>query len=241
MLIVNYSFYKALVNLKMELVISPSHQWPKQGIQMMIAFVGFFVGYAWQIISQTQGKDLHISVSILMCINLAFLFTIPNLVVQIFLKLISTQSKQQETLVKKCRMMSSNFEEIQKAFSFFFLIFFSSSQFMIIFQIFLTFQFTNLPLNFVLQSFSSTGLQIFSMILTLMATTSSVEEALEVLITLRKEIQLEILNTDDDKYLKQLAFWKTEIEMLKPINAAGYFEIDKTTLTSMMSVRFRRF
>ena len=36
---------------------------------------------------------------------------------------------------------------------------------------------------------------------------------------------------------QQLEFWKNKYDKLKPMNAAGYFDIEKSTLTSMLSVR----
>ena len=37
---------------------------------------------------------------------------------------------------------------------------------------------------------------------------------------------------------QQLEFWKNKYDKLKPMNADGYFNIEKSTLTSMLSVRY---
>jgi len=224
----------ALTHLNINLVTSKSHKWPTQGLQTLFSFLSFIAGYLWQIISQSP--MVHLSLIIIFCISIAFIWTFPNLVVQIFLKAICEQSPQSDSIFSKSKLIISNFENVQNAFSSYFLIFFSSTQFMIIFQIFLTYQYVHYLLEYVLNAVGCIVLQIFAMILSLMAITKSVEEASEVVRNLRREIQIQILKTNDDVKLKQLEYWKNEAEMLKPMNAAGYFEIDKTTLTSMLSV-----
>ena len=203
----------------------------------MIALSGLIVGFLWQILPQAKSQ-VPFPVVILMCFSLSCFLTLPNLVFQIFLQEIQSPIHQKLSLFQKCKQVTNNFEVIQKAFSCYFFVFFSSSQFMIIFQIFMTYQYLQ-TLSFASswQMICSIFLQILSMILTLMATTNSVDETYDMKGILRKEIQIAILHTKNENELKELEFWKNEIDMLKPMNASGYFEIDKTTLTSMLSVR----
>ena len=224
-----------ICNLNTDFVLATNHQWPKQGLKTLLSLFGFFGGYFLQIFASPYQLS-PVVVLILMCLSLACLFTIPNLVIQILLLRIFPR---QESIIEKCKIYTENFQKVERAFSFYFFVFFSSSQFMIIFQTFLTVpSLVTMPSEYILSFAASFLLQIFSLLLNLLGLTSAVDESYDDIRRLRREIQHEILNTKDDVKLKHLDYWKSEAEMLKPMNAAGFFEIDKTTLTSMMSVRY---
>ena len=47
----------------------------------------------------------------------------------------------------------------------------------------------------------------------------------------------EMLTARSKNEARELNYCKNSLELLKPMNAAGYFEIDRATLTTMLSVR----
>ena len=65
------------------------------------------------------------------------------------------------------------------------------------------------------------------------------DEAFQDLQDLKKNIieKLRLISLTEDKRL-ELSYFKDRIEMMRPMSASGYFAIDKTTLTSMLSVRY---
>ena len=71
----------------------------------------------------------------------------------------------------------------------------------------------------------------------LITLTNSVDETNGCLKALRREIQEKLLVTEEKQERRVLKFLRYRVEDLKPMNANGYFTIDKTTLTSMLSVR----
>ena len=219
-----------------DIVLAANHQWPKHGSKILFSLVAMLAGYSSQIYFQGV-QFAPLPVSLIMCFSLSCLFTVPNLVILIFLQRILPCNIT--SLVEKCRISIQNFQEMQSALPLYFLIFYSSSQFMVIFQTFLTIPtLFSMPLDYVLSFSTSYFLQLCSLVSNLLALTSSVDETYDEIRNLRRELQLEILKSNNDERIKELEFWKYEVELLRPMNAAGYFNIDKTTLTSMLSVRY---
>ena len=70
-----------------------------------------------------------------------------------------------------------------------------------------------------------------------MALTASLDSAFGSLQHVTRKIQ-EMLMTSQGQTEKQLIYVVENIKSLRPINACGYFEITKSTLTSMFSVRY---
>ena len=80
-------------------------------------------------------------------------------------------------------------------------------------------------------------LLICAQVLNIITLSESVQEAFDTIQTLKERIIEKINETEDKDELRQLEYCKNAAEMLKPMNASGYFEIGKSTLTSMLSVR----
>ena len=76
-----------------------------------------------------------------------------------------------------------------------------------------------------------------SNIIWLITLTNSVDETNGCVKALKTEIQEKLLVTEEKQERRVLKFLRHRVEDLKPMNASGYFTIDKTTLTSMLSVR----
>ena len=76
-----------------------------------------------------------------------------------------------------------------------------------------------------------------SNIIWLITLTNSVDETNGCIKALKKEIHEKLLATEEKQERRVLKFLRHRVEDLNPMNANGYFTIDKTTLTSMLSVR----
>ena len=75
------------------------------------------------------------------------------------------------------------------------------------------------------------------MILNVMALTAALDTAYESVQVVKMKIQENIMLTYDKSERQQLKFLLENVRSLRPMNACGYFEISKSTLTSMLSVR----
>ena len=80
---------------------------------------------------------------------------------------------------------------------------------------------------------------IFSLLFSLLILTGSMDEAFQDLQDLKRNIieNLRLPSLNEEQRLK-LSYFRDRIEMMRPMSASGYFAIDKTTLTSMLSVRY---
>ena len=82
-------------------------------------------------------------------------------------------------------------------------------------------------------------LNIASITYILISLTGSVEESSDSMETLKEEAQDLLLKSQDKPQRQQLKYLIQKIENLKGMSARGYFTVDKSTLTSMVSVRYR--
>ncbi len=80
-------------------------------------------------------------------------------------------------------------------------------------------------------------LQIASITYILISLTGSVEESSACMDTIKESAQEMLLTTQEKPRRQKLKYLIQKIENLKGINARGYFTVDKSTLTSMVSVR----
>ena len=169
------------------------------------------------------------------------IWTLLPFIVQVLLKYLKEESiKQDEELVEKCKKCLQLFEKLTLSFSNFFVIYFTLIQCYSIFMTFLFLRAFPIIITFTLQGF----LLLFGFVTSLISNliwlstlTNSVDKTNECIKALGKEIQEKLLLTEDKQERRYLKFFKQRIDDLKPMNGSGYFTIDKTTLTSMLSVR----
>ena len=79
--------------------------------------------------------------------------------------------------------------------------------------------------------------QVATVILCLITLTSCLDSAHQCLVNMKRQAQDSLLVSTVKEERQQLKYIIQRIEAMGPISARGYFEIDKTTLTSMLSVR----
>ena len=148
--------------------------------------------------------------------------------------------KKNEDLVQKSIKCVHLFERLTLCFANFFVLYFTLNQF---YSIFMVFGFVRSVAFF--QSFSlkevlaliGFGTGISYNIFWLITLTHSVDDSNECIQALGREIQEKLLVTEETQDRRYLKFLRQRVNDLKPMNASGYFTIDRTTLTSMLSVR----
>ena len=74
--------------------------------------------------------------------------------------------------------------------------------------------------------------------LNIIALAESVEATFDEIQNYKEKIMQKFRNAKNKEEIEDLKYCKSAIKLLKPMSAAGYFEIGKSTLTSMLSVRF---
>ena len=65
------------------------------------------------------------------------------------------------------------------------------------------------------------------------------DSAYESLQVVKMKIQENLMITFEKSERQELKFLLETVKALRPMNACGYFEISKSTLTSMLSVRYK--
>ena len=155
-----------------------------------------------------------------------------------------------ETFKKSCKTVTNlemhgivlveKYKNLVQGLQNFLFVFFSIEQSYLVLYIFYTFSSaitkTVLSNNDISMMIGSI-LSIASITYILISLTSSVEDSSDCLETIKEEAQDLLLKTEDKPRRQKLKYLIQKIENLKGMSARGYFTVDKSTLTSMVSVR----
>ena len=201
------------------------------------------IGWLFPFIQEEVDASIFcfLAVQVGLSLHQVTVWTFMPFVAQVLLKYLNEETrKQDEDLVRKCKKCLQIFENLTLSFSKFFVLYFSLIECYSIFMTFLFLRSLPIIITFTLQGFLLlfgfiTG--IVSNIIWLITLTNSVDKSNECIKALGKEIQEKLLVTEEKRERRYLKFFKQRIDDLKPMNGCGYFTIDKTTLTSMLSVR----
>ena len=79
---------------------------------------------------------------------------------------------------------------------------------------------------------------LFSFVLLLVALTEAFDKAFESIQIVRKKIKEKLFLNESKQERMASKFLLSKIEELRPMNACGFFGIEKSTLTSMLSIRY---
>ena len=82
------------------------------------------------------------------------------------------------------------------------------------------------------------GVFIIFVIYALVVITGAIDESFEKLQGLKRPIQEKLLRTNEESEKSKMNYLLQRIEDTRPMSACGYFQIEKSTLTSMLSVRW---
>ena len=225
----------SLSTLDSDLLLKNSLTWPKQGYLTLISFAGFLTGYLMTL--SYMSDPLLIGLTIIVHVESSSLWSLPNLVIQVLLENLVTDEENPLKFVENSKKLIEVYDKLEQKLRPYFMLLFISSQLISIFYIFNIIWIWNSKAFNYETSVISITLGLISMIIILISITNSVDEAEYRLRQMKKQIEKRLLASRDEEEKKQLEYCKNMADLLRPMNAAGYFDIDKTTLTSMLSVR----
>ena len=170
----------------------------------------------------------------------ALVWTIPPYIVRVLMKYFQTETTRTDIDVKeKSKKALALYESLTSCFSSFFICYFPILQ---IFSIFVTYLFLSMIYNFrfnlhyILYLFSFM-LQFICNFIFMISITNSSDKCSQCINYLRSELEETLLCTQQKEERQYLKYLIGRTRDLKPMHACGYFHVDRTTLTSMLSVR----
>ena len=171
----------------------------------------------------------------------AFFWTAPSFLVAVLLKHFHAKCRNTyEEFIQNCQNCLKLYEELSKSLEYYFFLSYFLSQLWLIFIIFFSMSsflkkkdISNAELILAGGQVITIGSAIFCMI----TQTEVIDQAFQDVQYLRRQAQEKLLNCSEKSERNQLKFLLRRMEMMEPMNGCGYFGIDKTTLTSMLSVR----
>ena len=172
----------------------------------------------------------------------SLVWCIPAFVLNVLLQYFQTKCSiiQEDNFLDDCKSYMKLFGSFSSCFSNFLFIFFLATQ---LYNIFMSFIFlTNMKvitmgyLGCIMQV--SLLFQIFCNCFWLKTLTEHIDESFQCLKDLKRKAQEILLMTKDKNKRQYLKYMIQKMDESQPISASGYFTIDKSTLTSMLSVRY---
>ena len=166
--------------------------------------------------------------------------TPPFLIQILLLHFNVTCTSEKINLFKECKKCLEMYSSFSKSFRTFFLVYFIFNQIYSIFYIFYVITELMKPVYVrgALMGVVSQSVQTAFVIFALNSTSSAIDESFESLQNIKIQIHERLLQCPGEEEKAQMNYLLNKIEDVKPMNACGYFEIGKSTLTSMLSVRF---
>ena len=164
----------------------------------------------------------------------------PPFLIQILLLHFNVTCRSKKfNLFKECKKCLDMYNSFSKSFRVFFFVYFIFNQIYSIFYIFYVFTKLMKPVYIwgALMGVVSQSVQTAFVIFALNSTSSAIDESFESLQNLKIPIHERLLQCPGEEEKAQMNYLLNKIEDVKPMNACGYFEIGKSTLTSMLSVR----
>ena len=172
----------------------------------------------------------------------SLVWCIPAFVLNVLLQYFQTKCSitQENNFLDDCKSCIKLFGSFSLCFSNFLFIFFLATQ---LYNIFMSFMFLANLRFFTFGYLPSIMqvcvlLQIFCNSFWLKTITEYIDESFQSLKNLKRKAQDLLLMTKDKNERQYIKYMIQRIDELEPISAAGYFIIDKSTLTSMLSVRY---
>ena len=227
--------------------------WPPQIWKMFLVMVPFTVGFfTYQIpsIILTMPESEHSPTAVTLqyvvisitVVQVLLTFSVTVVFVTVILE---NGSRFNENIVgdffTRCQQCLDSFGTLESSLGAFFLVFYSCIQFLSVFIIFTTLTrfIRHSDLN-LYDYVTSGGLFLFMLCLmyNLLFLTKMTDRTFQSMQALGGQIQERLLVTREKTERQSLKYLMKRVEMLKPLNACGYFDIAKTTLTSMVSVRY---
>ena len=232
-----------LNNLDKKVIQNNSFQWPKQGWEIIIAMLAFDLG---SILNLSLTVDyLRIAYTLVSTLCIIPLFSLNPLFIAIMLETFQYNCKEiyrrnPKIFMIEGRQILINYKNITRAFGNFFFLFYVSNQLMNIFFVYFLYLIFSTKKEFLwsdVMLLSAYLLDIFSVTLNLVALTKTVDETYEEIQNFRDEINERLLLSTDEEERRQLEYLKNKSDNIETMSGAGYFEVNKNTLTNMLSIR----
>ena len=186
--------------------------------------------------------NTYLVLQLVLSLQQTMFWLIPPYMIQILLTKFKSKCQARKIhFFKHCIECIDEFEAFSKAFNYFLMFYFMINQNFAIFFIFATL-ITAMKPNFLdtkgaLPGVIGQGIFIIFVIYALIIITGAIDESYENLRGLKRPIQEKLLRSKEESEKSQMNYLLQRIEDIKPMSACGYFEIEKSTLTSMLSVR----
>ena len=182
-----------------------------------------------------------ISSTLAYTIQYTILMLPPLLVIEVILIEFSLKCKAvQKVDVKSSLDIIKFYVTLDQSFSFFLLIFVATTQLMLIFYTFLTYSILLMrteKLHSDLFFFIGQNLMVWFFSLNLIGIIIACDEAYKSMMHFKKIVERELWQTLDSRKVSDLSYILRLLDDTGPLSAFGYFEVRKSTLTSMLSVR----
>ena len=241
---------KALKNLNIKSWALDTLPWPKLGVKILLVSLGSFAGATLN--DFLKGPMIHI-----WSLNFGTLLTFfyfannilfflgwfqPILIVAMFLQQLIDRIRNISVINFGCNISKilEDYTSINDSLQDFLLLWFSTFPCILTFVLFMAFA----ALMKSVESSFERAIADITLIGGIICSFSNVlffsgilDETYQEMLLLRKKIHKRLYEATDKEEIKFLEYCKNEAELLRPFNAAGYFEIDKTTWTSILSFR----
>ena len=184
----------------------------------------------------------YLVLQLVLALQQTIFWLIPPFMIQILLANFRVKCQLRKIhLFKNCTECIDEFESFSKALNIFLMFYFMLNQSFAVFYIFTILATAMKPdfLNMKGALFGVTGQGVFMVfvIFALIVITGAIDESFENLKGLKRPIQEKLLRSTNESEKAQMNYLLQRIEDIKPMSACGYFQIEKSTLTSMLSVR----
>ena len=171
----------------------------------------------------------------------SFLWILPCVLTAMLMKFFEDKcNNYYEEFIQNCKRCIELYEKLSEALKNYLFLYFTAVQSWAIFYTFMSLStlvkknsYETLDLILTAGSLCHIG----TVILCLIALTGSLDSANQCLQNLKRQAQDSLLASSVKTERQQLKYIIQRIGGIGPISARGYFEIDKSTLTSMLSVR----
>ena len=224
-------------------VITENHNWPKEGYKMLVASLSLVLGNIAFLFSNPQLSSVPTVAFVsfvIMNILFTLYFTFPSLMISILFENFNIKCKLALDILdfKNCIKIYRDLEESLRT-SFFCHYTIMQLQTISFIFVFLTNYLDKAPSNTFQGYMEILGyvMSIVGLIYILICLTESTNRTFDTVQKLREEIIEKLGKAKINEEVQQLEYLKNKFELLKPMNASGYFDIEKSTLTSMLSVR----
>ena len=189
---------------------------------------------------KTTNLIAYLSMQVGINIWIAIIWQFSPFIIQIMIEKFKESCKTVKNLEMDGIVLVDNYKNLVQGLQNFLFFYFSIAQTFLVLYIFFTFSsaikktvLNNNDISMMVGSF----LNIASITYILISLTGSVEDSSDCMQAIKEQAQDMLLTLQDKQRRQRLKYLIQKIDNLKGMSARGYFTVDKSTLTSMVSVR----